>query len=226
LPWDYDGALDWNAQPRNPPRPRWQAGLSVYWAIPLHERFLRDPRNVDDLRARMDELRATVLSDAAIAAILERHREPIRSYISVAPDLWNLPSNLMPEPDKPTQWRIEYDRIHGVPAALDEEFDAVRGRPMPMWLVPAPGPEELVFLWSPSYDLTGRDVTYDFLVASSPGFEPDSLLLSDSGLTDTQIVVAWPAPGEYFVRVVARSVGGGEDDWQLAFNDGMVLAVE
>lgn len=60
LPWDYDGALGWEQQPDTLASPQfydtWQLGLSNWWGIPLHRRFLMQPKNYQDLLKAVDEI--------------------------------------------------------------------------------------------------------------------------------------------------------------------------
>ncbi len=56
LPWDYDGAWDWYSQPAEFTLPRYRQGLSNWWSVLLHARFLSDPNNLAELDARIKAL--------------------------------------------------------------------------------------------------------------------------------------------------------------------------
>jgi spore coat protein H len=227
LPWDYDGALGWDGQPGNPERPRWLAGLGTYWGISLHEKFLRNPDNVADLVARMSELRAGPLSDAAIASRMARYRDLVRDTTLTPPDLFNVPTypiGQTPE-QKAAQWDAEFARVHGVIDELEAEFDAVWDRPLPVWLAAIVVPTGITLSWSPSYELDGRSITYDLQIATSPDFEPETIVAHQEGMGGLMTTTGTLPAGTYYWRVLPRSVNQPSVNWNVPFFDYAVLDI-
>ncbi len=230
LPWDYDGALGFYEQPRQLAaglvRPRWRAGPANWWGTGLHERFLRDPGNLQDLRDRMDELRGGRLSDDEIATLLASYRGLVREQVSRSPDLWQLPvlRGTSEAADIVAQWDDEYQRIHGVVGDLDAEYREVIDRPMPVFLWEGDPVQGMHFEWSPSYDFQNDAIRYDFELASAADFADASIVDRQTGLADTWTTVADLPPGEYFWRVIIREAQ--QDSWQISFEQARPLAVE
>jgi spore coat protein H len=228
LPWDYDGAFGFYEQPGNPPRARRRAGLANWWDSGLHNPFFTVPANVDAIEARMAELRTTALADDRITALLDGYRAPVRAFISVEPDVLHLP--VLDGTATPTeaieQWGAEYDRIAGIVGDYVDEYDAVRERPMPVWLYGVSADRALTFDWSSSYDMQGDGLQYDLIVSSSPDFEADDIIAEVTGLSETEATISIPDPGEYYWHVITRDDADPDDNWQMSFIDDEMFVVE
>ena len=232
LPWDYDGALGFYEQPRQLAaglvRPRWRAGPANWWGTGLHERFLRDPRNLQDLRERMDELRGERLSDGEVAGLLATYRNVVREYVSRSPDLWQLPvlRGTSEAADIVAQWDEEFERLNGVVREFDAEYAAVIDRPMPVFLWEGDPVQGMHFEWSPSYDFQGDPVSYDFELATTPDFDEASIVERQVGLADTWTALTDLAAGDYFWRVLIREDGQPQVSWQISFESARPLAID
>lgn len=220
LPWDFDGAWGFNGpdgQPGTTVRARTRVGLATWWLVPLHQRFLRDPKNVALLDAKMDELMGSVLGDDTTRAMLARYHDVVRPYITQAPDVDHLPDNHSPtRAASVAAWETEVDRIGGHLRRARDEYDAVRGRPMPIYLAdPEPGaqPGTLVFRWDASFQLAGQRLTYDLEVSRTPMFGAGDLVVAESGMTSTTLTAPALPAGQYYWRVVTRA-GDAPDNWQ------------
>jgi hypothetical protein len=59
-------------------------GIGNWWGIPLHRRFMSDPKNLKDLQAAVDEIRNKYLTDANVEKAVKQlqasgcafHRSP------------------------------------------------------------------------------------------------------------------------------------------------------
>jgi spore coat protein H len=226
LPWDYDGAWGWNDQPGSPARPRWRQGLSNWWWIALHQRFLSDPANLADLDARIGALVATTLTEENTSQILGRYHDIVASFISMQPDINNLPCDQGGTPAAIPLWQAESTRIAGNVSGADAEYAGTLGRPMPFWLyAPAFGAQGVTLSWSPSFQLRGQALSYDLEINGAETFDPASVVATETALTAPQFTTAALSPGHYFWRVIARSASDPANDWQMAFDDHQTVDV-
>ena len=226
LPWDYDGAWGWNEQSLSPPRPRWREGLSNWWWVALHQRFLAEPANLAELDARIRALAATTFADDAVAAKLARYHDVVASFISVEPDINNLPCETAGTQAAIAAWEAEYTRIATNAGRALAEYATCLSRPMPFWLYsPAFHPSGVALSWSRSYQLQGQPLRYDIEINASETFDPAATVATKTGLAEPLFTAAGLAPGHYFWRAVARSVTNPAHDWQMAFNDHLSLDV-
>ena len=220
LPWDYDGAWGWNDQPGSAARPRWRQGLSNWWWIILHQRFLSDPANLADLDARIGSLVASTLTPERTPALMARYHDLVQSFISMEPDLDNLPCDQGGTPEAIPLWQAEYTRIAGNVSGTDAEYAGTLGRPMPFWLYsPAFGAQGVTLSWSPSFQLRGQPLSYDLEINGAESYDPASAVATEAGLLEPLFTTGALPPGHYFWRVVARSASDPASDWQMAFND-------
>jgi len=224
LPWDYDGAWGWNDQPGSPARPRWRQGLSNWWWIILHQRFLSDPVNLADVDARVQSLAATTLTDDRTSTLMVRYHDLVDSFISMEPDLDNLPCDKGGTPEAIPLWQAEYSRIAANVGATHAEYAATLDRPMPFWLYsPAFDAHGVTLSWSPSFQLHGQPLAYEIEVNGTETFDPASVAAAATDLAVPQFTTSILPPGHYFWRVVARSATDPANDWQMAFNDHLTV---
>jgi spore coat protein H len=229
LPWDYDGAWDWYHQVGADPTllTRWRAGLTVYWGSALHARFLRDPANVAEVEAVMQALGQGILDDAAVSALLDRFHDAVSAAVSVAPDVYYLPTamaNVMVSPAVAfAGWQAEYDRIRGVATQYQKEYQQVRTRPAPIPIDSTDMGASLSFTWGASYSFQGDPLSYDFQLSKSTAFRPQDMVVEMPGLTIPgggmgSLVIPKPAAGTYDWRVVVRDQKTPTTDWQIPFD--------
>jgi spore coat protein H len=223
LPWDYDGAWGFNRQPSRLDRQsaRWQEGLSNYWNVSLHKRFMRIRENRVDLEKTMRELSTSVLAQGNIRAVLDRFQSLVESFISRPPDLTRLPTEIRTTTEaKVAEWLGEYHRLPSEIPFNESLYSTAVERPMPIFLGnPQQQADSIRFTWSESEQLLGRPFTYDFELSSSPSFEDGTILESRSGLNQLNLELApVPLEGTYFFRVFIRSSEDPETDWQLPFD--------
>ena len=223
LPWDYDGAWGFNRQPSRLDRQsaRWQEGLSNYWNVSLHKRFMRIPQNRTDLEQTMRELSTSVLTQENIRSVLDRYQSLVETFIGRPPDLTRLPTEIRTTTEaKVAEWLGEYHRLPSEIPFNATLYSAAVERPMPIFLGnPQQNADSVRFTWSESEHLLGRPFTYDFELSSSPSFEDGTILENRSGLNQLNLELApLPAEGTYFFRVFIRSSEAPEINWQLPFD--------
>jgi len=223
LPWDYDGAWDFYGQPREAagtPRPRWTEGVSNWWNVILHKRFLMAPGNIDVLRAKVEELRS-FYTETAASTMMNTYRDIAGDIITQNPDLDTLETlNATTPAERIEQWNTEVDRIPTVPEQKYQEFIDTLQRPMPVFLAaPVVGEDGTVaFAWDESFDFQGNAITYDFQISNALTFDAGEIVFERLGRTETSIGVdpadIGPA-GTYYFRVTIRD---SEGNWQYPFD--------
>lgn len=217
IPWDYDGAWGFYDQPNEAAASRlsrWQTGLSNWWGVKLHRRFLQDPENTRQLVARCEQLAGEFFTRDRLQPLLDSYKPVVRPFISKAPDLAGLPAST----DKLAAWEAEVDRLLTVPATQIARLRETLERPMPVFLgEPAVEAGGRVFNWDASFDLQGDALTYDFKLSKSPDLA--SPLVEKAGLTEPRHTVSEPlAPGTYYWQVIVRDAKAPASHWQLPFD--------
>jgi spore coat protein H len=226
LPWDYNGAWDWYGQPGEPPLPRYRQGLSNWWSETLHARFLSDPNNLAEVDARIQQLTGTI-NDASTQALMAGYHDLVQSFISVEPDLDNLPCPDGGTPQAIVDWQTEYTRVGSAASAALATYQSTLDRPMPFWLyTPAfqdpSNPQSVMLSWGASFQLHQIPFTYDLDVNTMPTFDPSGAVLSQTGLTAPQVTVTTLPSGSYYWRVTARAANDPNDNWQSDYMDQML----
>lgn len=220
LPWDYDGAWGFYEEPDQVgiAQPRWSQGLSNWWAVPLHRRFVSDPENLRDLIQRVEELRRDIITPVRTGKLLDGYHGIAEEYSGKEPD-----QEFLPLAGSEQQWKSEFNgEFQRLPKVIDQNLEAFRaglGRPMPFFLgEPVLGPGGWVFRWDPAVDLQGDGVTYDFQVSKSPLFRASDIIVERSKLVSADLTIAERlAPGAYWWRVTARDSKDPGANWQIAF---------
>jgi spore coat protein H len=223
LPWDYDGGWDWYSQPGEFTLPRYRQGLSDWWSVILHARFLSDPKNVAEVDERIEALSSTI-NDSATATLMAGYHDLVQSFISVEPDLDNLPCADGGTPQAVADWQTEYTRVGSAASAALATYASTLERPMPFYLYSPvfddpSNPSAVTLSWGASAQLHQRPFTYDLDVNVMPTFDPAGAVLSQTGLTTTQATVTTLPSGHYFWRVTARVSGDPDNDWQPDYHD-------
>jgi spore coat protein H len=201
LPWDYDAA--WGQQKEESTKikgftAKWQLGISNYWGSVLHQRFFKDPENVEDLSAKLEEL-STVFSEQRTEEYLEKYYPIVSEYINRSPDLDDLPFRL--EKFEESFWNLK-----NIPEENKQTYYDNLENPMPVYLgTPEMVNENYLFQWDPSYDLQGDDLTYDFQVSQSPNFS--EAYVNRQALSGTSI------------EIPAKDLKKGKNYWRVVIKD-------
>lgn len=217
LPWDYDGALGFDEQPGNPPRPRWQAGWACWWEVPLHRRFLEKPENHARLERRLQAL-ATQL-EPRVGPTLQALVAVIRPFVGQEPDVEWLP--VVPPADqiadRLAQFDAEVSRLEGQLGRNLAEARAVVERPMPVWLgEPIAEGTAWRLDWDPSYDLQGDPLRYEFRLGTTPDLS--SPLVQRRDLEAPHLLLPELGAGTYYWTVDVRDTKDPVNHWQQPFD--------
>ena len=222
LPWDYDGGFAEELEPPVDGYSNVELQRRLYYGYArgvnsdFHSRYYRLPGIHETLVATADRLRATHLSDAAIAERANRLAEVVRPFVSRAPDIAFNPT-----------WN-EYS-VAAFPRHVAGNQEAMRtrfGLPMPPEMddEPVAAPGGLLFGWTPAFDPTGHEIVYELQVGAAPVFRPEEAVLSIPGIADApeRVEVLLEdgrlAPGTYYARAIARASSDPARWWQVPSN--------
>lgn len=208
IPWDYDITFGYYEQEGKPDRATWisrtGSGPSNWWGSTLERRFLKDPENLRQLQARIDDLVNTVFSAARIKAHTDAYRAAIRPVLTQAPDKDQLAFT-------GAAWEAIIDKLPNAPAEARSRFLDGMKRPMPVFVNAEKKGEEWLFTWDKSYDLQGDSLTYELIVARDPALT--DVVVQKAGLTTTSQSVPL-TPGTYYWTVKIHDATG---EWQIPF---------
>lgn len=209
LPWDYDGAFGYEDQPDVVADASlyapWQKTLANWWEVPLHRRFLSDPKRLAELKQAVEELYTRHLGEAALQARLAVYQPLVAPYVTAVPDLTWLPGVTA---DRAAEWRAEITRIAASPRLNRERFLAGLDAPMPFFLAVTAAGNQHRLEWDASTDLQGDAVTYRVELGTAPDFARGTVGVSQAGGSDTALLVPKLADGTYYLRVTAVDAKG------------------
>lgn len=208
LPWDYDGmgrATEKYA--------KWELGISTWWEIPVHKRFLSIEQNRLELDAMVNTLRSVYITPENIQNKLNIYEQLISKYIARDPDADQLSYD---------RWQNELNIL--IPR-IDENianYQSQFGHPMPFWQEALYEDGVLTLGWDRSVDLEGDIIEYELKVSASPDMnnsfideivEEKSALVLENVVYKTEIDLE---PGKYYMRVISREVNNHEH-YQIGF---------
>jgi spore coat protein H len=223
LPWDYDGGWDFYRQPRRKPSlviTRYKEGISNWWNNTLPKRFIKDPKNLADLIAKVEELKDEFYTVERIRGLTEPRRTLILNDLAVKPDFWNLPTVSGIASEMIAEVNREIDRLADIPEQSCQKFLATLERPMPVFLDDPEVKGGRIYLrWDESYDLQGDGLTYDVLVADDYHFEPEDVVYERPGLTTTSHDFPVLPAGTYYFRLVIRDTKDPVNNWMYPYNN-------
>lgn len=197
FPWDYDGG--WELQRTSGSIGETNKGISNYWGVVLHSRFLRSEANIKLLKDKID-----VLYDKHINGSLQmkiaQYREVVEPFLNRAPDRNFLPESLGTLDE---QFRM----IADTPLRSIQRFQEDLERPRPFFLGDLVQVGEVSqFNWDPAFDLQGDDLTYDWAMSKDPAFT--QILKEEKGLMKTSHEVRGMDSGTYYWRVIVKDASG------------------
>jgi spore coat protein H len=227
VPWDYDGAFGFEDQPTQlaagPLYADWQKTVANWWGIPLHRRFLQDPKHLAELKLAVNEIYDNYLTKAQINAKLDAYKPLVMPLVKALPDSRYLP--VVSNTTLDTEWETERLRLANVVAANRDAFFIWVEAPMPFWQAATfQSPTQVLFNWDTSIDLQGDAVTYSVQVAASPDFAAGSVLVANAanGSSTTYLYTSptnFVSGTAYYLKVTATSKdSSGRTYQQSAFD--------
>lgn len=206
LPWDYDGCLDLTDTiiKANATLPEGFRGLSRYYTVSLHKRFFSNPKNIEALDKKIEDIYKVFTSDKA--------REMLARYKKVVVPL----IDTVPYGRIATRMKSEIAAVY-----IDEFFDImgknkalyykIKNFPLPIHLSVPEKTEDggMLFKWSESRDIQGDLIHYELTVARDPDF--NDVVVSENNLYSIQYKLTTPLPaGDYFFKIRVVDTSGNE----------------
>jgi uncharacterized protein YjdB len=206
IPWDYDDSLGYTDQlgADSSDIPSWKKdGVEMYAEVVLHRRFLKDPKNVADLSAKIEQLSA-IATKSLVTQKVQTFYNTTNSLVTRNPDLL-----LITDPDEigtdTATYRAEINRLPSVLDNAKQAYYTGLQKPMPVLLneVQQSG-RSCTFSWD-SFDLQGNSLTYHFVISTDINF---SNIVSDrNNLTSSSLAINLN-PGTYYWKVTATDSEG------------------
>lgn len=201
IPWDHDMSLSRGEYAffEVSEQSAWEVGISNYWGNMLFRRCLLS----DSFRARLDAAMAELsqrMTEEELRRRIEGYVSVVKPYVYAAPDV-----------DYCLAESEVYDALAAqIPqeAALNErQYVESWEKPMPFYIGdPWTQEGKLMLSWDPAYDFDGEAMFYRVEVARDCGFE--DVICAQEGLTQTELTLDTPEPGEYYVRICATNASG------------------
>ena len=223
LPWDYDGILEpeqilVNSTDNTELGKRKFYGYARGRNSFFVDRFYRLPGAHNLLVRAIDELRANYYSDQQILSHATTLNAQVQPYLTNLPDS----ENVFFSDNSPQRMVSVINQLY---------TDITTNYDVPLEPTVLPDPEidasgVLNLEWEPAFDVTARNtLTYDLIIATSPGFEAESTVFSDVSIPDVPDgLVSYPVntavlpSGRVFVRVIARASRDPQRFWQTNRN--------
>jgi spore coat protein H len=215
LPWDYDGAGNTSEE-----YTKFELGIATWWDIPLHNKFFRIKKNLDDLDAKIIELNTTYITPDTMKARLDIYKPLVEPFINKDPD------NALDH----KKWEDEFNVLIPTLKVNIDGYESQKGHPMPFWQIVEYDDtnDTLTLKWDESIDLEGDPIVYDISFADNVDFNnsivDESALSTDGTKLD---ITSWGevsytkhvhlSPGTYYMRVISKE----RDDYthyQIAFD--------
>ncbi len=198
IPWDGDASLMRYEQEMESGQPiaDWEWGIGNYWGVILHQRFLKNERNRQELEAVIDEMHQW-LNKETIDEMAAEYYETVKPYIYAMPDVLNL---------QHTQGEVE-DIISRLGDDAERNYQETKESftdPMPFWMYAPEGEDEQIKLsWEAAYDFRGQNMEYHLEVSAKP--DMSSPIINETGLSQLSYTVPKETlgTGEFYWRVTA-----------------------
>ncbi|WP_166786783.1 CotH kinase family protein [Jeotgalibacillus salarius] len=208
LPWDYDDA--WKLEANNEGTDigdvtKWNRGISNFWGSVLHQRFLKDPDNVEAVEDKLSEV-LNIITPERTQELIDQYYPIVNEAVRQNPDLSGLPIRVETFDDL-------YQDLVYAPDEKSSLFYENLGNPMPVYMAdPEKIENHMLFSWGASYDLQGDDLTYSIEISKTIDFA--ETYYSKKNLEDTQIEIPLKdlRKGENFWRIIITDEEGNTQE--------------
>ena len=200
IPWDGDNMLhvkEDEMEGLTSSYGNFEHGISNYWGVILHQRFLKVDSNRKELKEKVDELYQTV-NPVSVQAMVDAYNRTVEPYVLSNPDYYYL-------------GHTEQERnqiLSGLGQEVEDSYLAFKAslhELMPMFESAQDlGNGNVMLSWTEAYDFDNADVSYHVTVSCYPDMKEPVI---DRDETMTQIDVQLPQ-GTYYMRVTAATTTG------------------
>ena len=204
IPWDGDGMLhvkEDEMEGMDESYGNWQHGVSNYWGVVLHQRFLKNESNRQELADKVDELYETINRDS-VNALVAQYNETVEPYVLSMPDGYYL--------DHTKKERDEI--LAGLGAEVDDAYQSFYDslhELMPFFQNPLEQEGNSIrFSWSEAYDFDNEMITYRLRVSRTPDMADP--VIDQDGLTMAEYETTTDVlePGTWYWAVTASTEDG------------------
>ena len=200
IPWDGDNMLhvkEDEMEGLSENYGKYEHGISNYWGVILHQRFLKIDTNRKQLEEKVDELYRTI-NPESVQAMVDAYNRTVEPYVLSNPDFYYLGHTFQ-----------EREQIlSGLGQEVGDSYLAFKAslhELMPMFEAAQDhGNGNVTLSWTEAYDFDNEDITYHVTVADDPGMRNPVI---DTFHTLTQMDLQLPS-GTYYLRVTASSTSG------------------
>ncbi|WP_461205058.1 CotH kinase family protein [Clostridium sp. DL1XJH146] len=199
LPWDYDKGLGGYRSTRA----IWQEGVSNHWGNVLTNRFLRNEDNVQALTDKIEEISQIITKDKLVD-LADLYKPIALEFLSREPDNGNGAVNI-------DEVNLEFDAlIETLDNNKDNYYESLE-KPMPVFMGdPVIITNYIQFQWTDSYDFQGDTFTYSVDISDTPTF--DTILYSETNITENEIIIDMLPSGTYYWRLFILDSNGNKMD--------------
>lgn len=164
IPWDGDNMLPFGEYILDGTVGNYgsyQRGITNYWGIMLHQRFLKYSENRKELAAKVDELHMTINKDT-INESAASYNQVVEPYVAQMPDIYYLENTL--EERK----QIIEGLGDEVETAYDQFYETLQSlMPFFIYSLEQDG-DNLKLSWEEAYDFDNQEVQYRLIVSEYP----------------------------------------------------------
>lgn len=208
LPWDYDDA--WKLEANNEGTDagdvtKWNRGISNYWGSVLHQRFLKNPDNLEAIEEKISEL-LEIITPERTQELIDSYYPIVSSAVRQNPDLAGL------------SVRVEtfdglYQDLIYAPEEKSSLFYENMDNPMPVFLGdPEQMKDQMKFTWGTSYDLQGDELTYTLEISKTIDFTEIYYSKKDIEKTEFTIPLKGLRKGENYWRIIITDEKGNTQE--------------
>ncbi|PXV96185.1 spore coat protein H [Lachnotalea glycerini] len=202
IPWDGDGSLmNYEYELKDIHYAAdWEKGMSTYWSVILHKRFLSIQNNRDQLTEKIELLKNQYLTREKVTSLVDTYNNAINQYVTSMPDILYL--SITPQQRADIVNKL-YDNIE---TNYKSYYDTLEGL-MPFFLgTPVINDNNVQFSWDESYDMQGELVDYTFFLSSTPDF--NNIIYTEDNIRSFSAVVSGLKAGKYYWKVIASTEDG------------------
>ena len=198
IPGDMDGSLrGYYEQLRDPDYdPGWERGIYLYTDSVLFSKILKNKQCVNKLSDRIKQLHESVLSTDNVAEKAAELSKVVKPYLFSLPDMKYAKVS-----------EVEYDKlISGIASQIEDNYYSYYDSILTPWPFhinePTVNNGNITLNWDESYIINGN-ISYDVTLSDTWSFK--KVLINKTDLTDTSLEIGYLAPGQYFLKVTAKS---------------------
>ncbi|HIS31254.1 MAG TPA: CotH kinase family protein [Candidatus Limivivens intestinipullorum] len=184
IPWDGDNMLhveEDKLEGIDATYGNWEHGISNYWGVILHQRFLKVESNRKELAEKVEELYKIITPDY-VNSLVQEYNQVAEPYVTSMPDIYYL-GHTVEERDQ-----ILAGLGDEITVAYQQFQDSLTEL-MPFFLFgfSSGENEEQILTWDEAYDFESADITYDVTVSARPDLSDP--VISETGVSGTSLTL-------------------------------------